>query len=1125
MVIDEGSNCSNYATNGLTIRYSTSTNADGYKVQGSMYPFTSKPETSTTPTTSTVSLNDSLSVTNFSFFDMTTTSIPEIADINSGIAYSMVIYLYLQVSDDASCYTKSCSAQDSCKNLAVVGSLGESTATIFDPLSDLDLCYLTCSGWDSCESANVSYLETISCYDDTCDSIIFSHITTVYCSGILSCSGDMMSDIYVVQCSGSSSCRDLTLTNVTQLYCSGDYSCHNVRVEFSSGASISCSGSHSCQNSVFIFDYNDSAIAYGNSDYNYFTLSISGDYTFNNNTIIGPNGENALLYGVYVHFSISTSSYYYEFNWVTLEGNIIIDYMYPSAHYSFNYLEFSNTTHISSQITVYGDQTFKNNKVNTMYGITCNGWESCQNVEFNDVSYAIYCGDTRTCQNMVIKTKKEVSDGTSLVVTCAYSETCQGLNISAASTIYCEASKACNNIIVRDYVVTLYCTNEANCNGAWFGGVYQLYNEDPDYYYEDYDPIWRDGYIRSTDYPYYWLSGTTEDTIYGLHVKKGFDVETTVLIECQHNHTCFVENGRNIGLDNLLCYGECIIRNSDRLPQKVQFPLNNNCGSWIHESIVFLLPFCIVHAMVVFYWVYLTKILDFCYQVGKATNDSPSKPFEFQEYTLAKIMEYDYTDSYKKLQSRLRNDYLMERNSKKETMIPATLLNGYLEKQAEKCVKETIEDIISNVYGYYIPSHIIREIFAFYGTQNEISFFYCYNKLYPKYHKRYIHFWYYFIVYQYIAMLLSFFAHIIIWIEYWTWYATVDESAKHGYRYSGKGKNITAMYGTDWHFYQSFAALYVTNYLFFKFAVLIPFHLFFDNRTSLTNKINKRYKEEQNKKFDAELKEKNPDMEIELHALNDESRLLNSESRKRKAQIKQKKSKTNDLSQDDIQPPVVIHFSRVLGLYMKYGDLDYDFKKYQAYRLKKHPNESRRVSECCHCLHIIFEYFGSAFTRVEIIGVAYLLFIFGVFIPITIPGIFVTLVPGLILIFYFCCVCWLRTRARSVKFHLSDILDRIYIAWDDNSVGGCKLMLNRLNVMRYVLTLALCLFVVQILFYVALRMGTFSVISVYRGNLWVDSFGEYADWGNNYCTNDNWILYPKHENWGTILLWISHFIA
>ena len=57
-------------------------------------------------------------------------------------------------------------------------------------------------------------------------------------------------------------------------------------------------------------------------------------------------------------------------------------------------------------------------------------------------------------------------------------------------------------------------------------------------------------------------------------------------------------------------------------------------------------------------------------------------------------------------------------------------------------------------------------------------------------------------------------------------------------------------------------------------------------------------------------------------------------------------------------------------------------------------------------------------------------------------------------------------------------------------------------------------------------MSVFASGALLRDAEWIKVFwGEYTDWGNNYCTNKNFLLFPNDLDLGTFILWIARWIA
>ena len=84
----------------------------------------------------------------------------------------------------------------------------------------------------------------------------------------------------------------------------------------------------------------------------------------------------------------------------------------------------------------------------------------------------------------------------------------------------------------------------------------------------------------------------------------------------------------------------------------------------------------------------------------------------------------------------------------------------------------------------------------------------------------------------------------------------------------------------------------------------------------------------------------------------------------------------------------------------------------------------------------------------------------------------------------------------------------------------------KLSFWSFVLRLVVCTQFSYGLLYGSQRMLYFAGISIFRANdSEKTSIGEYLDWGNNYCTNDNVLLFPNEINVKTMLVWISWLFA
>lgn len=632
-------------------------------------------------------------------------------------------------------------------------------------------------------------------------------------------------------------------------------------------------------------------------------------------------------------------------------------------------------------------------------------------------------------------------------------------------TIDSYSDDACFNVIVESNINRIDCKG-SGCEKMWIGGAHYVSNKNA--------PKWKKSLIRSSNSS---INTSKNENEYNLVVDGTFHKKTSILIECRENHRCKINNGFEIELSNLKCDGQCIIENGI-LPKIIRFPLNENCGSWIHESFIFALPFCLIQTIVAFYWLYLHKIIDYCYILFFISGQA-HKNFKipvFYDYSLEKVLQFQFDESKRKTKFHKNQHTIVDSPLKNYNdkiayeLVNQQILIGYdalVKKYSQNCNDSNVDNILK----YSLPNYISQIIIEYCGNENEISFFYAKHCLYPKYKSKYIQFVKYFTIYQMIVCVLLIMSVAILFNEYFIWYSSVKNSIKNGSRINSKNQNIIAIESRDWHFYQSLAAMFATNFLFHKTFVVLSSFVFLWSGSSA-------------KLFEKEIEEK-----INSNANDDETLML-----------KLSKEKESNGTQPTSIRSIKVLFRHILGIRVKFGD---------------------DISSQLKLFHV-----GRWVSRYEISLQVYVTVLVCILVPVfLIAGFFACLMPLLLSILLVGSLIMLQKMLNNPKWQVSNVLDNIYI-----DIMDCykykTFTKDKLKSTFYILSIVMILFGIQILFYAIYRLSIFGSISLYRGNSWVSVFaGDRTDWGNVYCKNDSWILFPKRVNFGTFVLWLARWIT
>ena len=983
-----------------------------------------------------------------------------------------------------------CTDENSCANLTLFNGINMET-------NSQAPCTVECIGQDSCEEANISSIHSITCYEDSCDGAVFSRIDTVICdvseSSTFACTYATFINVTTLECAGVQSCRFATIRNADTITCGGSGSCNSVNIDVSNTTTIHCNGDSSCQydtlriNKTGIIDElncNGESSCQSLTFYGENSINVSGVSVINE---ININGESSVRYSYFYSVSIgtiqTTVSYSLWYNYFYDYSNVSNIYITNGAYYSGYGNIFYDTTYIDTFECKNSDSyTCRNN----------NFYTSINSFKCDSGSYS--CAYNSFYANISEYSCDAGYDGCKYLIFAEYIDTfeckssgyysCTWITFKLANRIKCEKDNyGCRYINVTDYVNTFICKKGANCDYVFLNGVGKIIQDDT-------TPTWKGSIINSGD------RGK------GLVIRGEFSQQKEHNDErkiiCGKNDTCRIYDSGHIKIEELRCYGSCRLYDDDTKPNIVEFPLSNNCGSWVYYSLVMNLPMIIIHMIVAFYWLYLHNRVDACfgiinkmylgYSVDKHYKANVYKNNEkyvvkYVNCDVEMILDEIHKNNYINNSGKLKTDTNINKKITKNSNRNTKKYFGFdIGEEFRKLVKRSISEIsisISNT-DLALPKEIVQLIYDYY-TSDEIEcdeedvIYYVFDIL-PGYFSSYQSLFRCLIIYQFMVCILILLTDIFLFIEYFQWENKVDNSVEHGYHvkqqlttseielYGIYNQDIVYISTSGWHYYQSFGAMWMTNFIFYKY--LLNYGLFsHDSQTSLSGFF---------KIFAGIIP-----TDAVIKPYNNNINTYDTIDITRSGRIGRGGGLGSKLSVKTISNPTIMQ--RINASLPKIIRPATIIEKFYS------------------------ELFRNIMTSWRLLHIPVL---FLVFLPTMISGLTVILIP---------LACLIVFLAVYFGLHFCGISPRTF----DN-----KVLKSPISFVIFIICFVVCCPLVYLTFLMFWRLTYFGGVALFRGNEWVEIiWGKYSDWDDTYCTNDNVLLIPNQVNVRTIIIWLGWFFG